>query len=325
MYYVILIGAGKIGSRHLQGLAKTGLPMNISVVDADENSLQTAKDRYEEISPGPHPKNISYFKTLDLPEKNFDLAIIATNAPMRARITEELLSKSCVKSIVFEKVLFQKEEEYIGIRELLCRNNVKAWVNCSRRLYPFYHEIKNQLAAELPLTMHVQGGNWGLASNAIHCIDLFAFFIDSYEYSVTADSLCPDVLESKRPGFLDVFGTLVCNFSDSNSLLLSAKNTPMAPDTITIQSAASMIVIDEGNRVLFESKKKTNWDWNKKEITPIWQSDMTRDFVSTILTGGECGLCDFERSSQLHLPLLKTLIAFISKQFKSELNYCPIT
>ena len=51
VYNIGLIGAGQIGSRHLQGLAKSTLQYKIYVVDPDEKSLSVAKIRYQEVSP----------------------------------------------------------------------------------------------------------------------------------------------------------------------------------------------------------------------------------------------------------------------------------
>ena len=42
-YHILLIGAGQIGSRHLQALGLSDLPINISVVDTTQTSLLLAK------------------------------------------------------------------------------------------------------------------------------------------------------------------------------------------------------------------------------------------------------------------------------------------
>ena len=48
MYKIAVIGAGQLGSRHLQGLKLSKLKSDIWVVDNNSNSLQIAQQRYEE-------------------------------------------------------------------------------------------------------------------------------------------------------------------------------------------------------------------------------------------------------------------------------------
>ena len=48
MYKIAVIGAGQLGSRHLQGLKLSKLNLEYWVVDNNSNSLQIAQQRYEE-------------------------------------------------------------------------------------------------------------------------------------------------------------------------------------------------------------------------------------------------------------------------------------
>ena len=53
MYNIAIIGAGQLGSRHLQGLKLAQLPMRIEIVDSSEKSLETARERYDQIEANP--------------------------------------------------------------------------------------------------------------------------------------------------------------------------------------------------------------------------------------------------------------------------------
>ena len=50
MKQVAVIGAGQLGSRHLQGLKVASSPMEITVMDSNEDSLKIAKERYDAVS-----------------------------------------------------------------------------------------------------------------------------------------------------------------------------------------------------------------------------------------------------------------------------------
>ena len=47
-YTIVLVGSGNIGSRHLQGLAKLNLYINLITIDKSDASLDLAKSRLAE-------------------------------------------------------------------------------------------------------------------------------------------------------------------------------------------------------------------------------------------------------------------------------------
>ncbi len=64
MYKIALIGAGQIGSRHLQALALTKIPISVEVVGRSSQSLVKAKERFEQIQGTGLVKNVKYFRRL---------------------------------------------------------------------------------------------------------------------------------------------------------------------------------------------------------------------------------------------------------------------
>lgn len=48
MYKIAVIGAGQVGSRHLQGFKLSKLKLDIWVVDNNSTSFQIVQQRYEE-------------------------------------------------------------------------------------------------------------------------------------------------------------------------------------------------------------------------------------------------------------------------------------
>ena len=49
MKNIVIIGAGELGSRHLQGVLKSRGRFNVFVVDPSDSALQTANARAEEV------------------------------------------------------------------------------------------------------------------------------------------------------------------------------------------------------------------------------------------------------------------------------------
>ena len=141
MYNIAIIGAGQLGSRHLQGLAKSSKQYQLYVVDPDEKALSIAKQRYEEVLIPTNKNNVSYHQNIsDLPEKS-EVAIIATTANVRRGIIESLLDKCSIKYLILEKVVFQRSEDFKPIQNLLLEKGVKTWVNCSRRSFSLYKNL----------------------------------------------------------------------------------------------------------------------------------------------------------------------------------------
>ena len=90
---ILLIGAGQLGSRHLQALALLKQSCAIIVVDTNENSLKIAKLRFEEIK-GSEKHKVSYQTEIKNSKfLHFNLCIIATNSKIRSLIIKELFNE----------------------------------------------------------------------------------------------------------------------------------------------------------------------------------------------------------------------------------------
>ena len=139
MYNVTIIGVGQLGSRHLQGLKRSQLELDIWCVDSNVSSLDTAKKRYEEI-PEEINKEIHFVQSIESLPVSIDLVIVATSSKSRAFVIKCLLERCKVKYLVLEKFLFPRLEEYSEVQSLLDRNNIIAWVNCPRRMFDYYSQ-----------------------------------------------------------------------------------------------------------------------------------------------------------------------------------------
>src|SRR3989344_2483398 len=138
MYKIIIIGAGQIGSRHLQALKKVAIPLAITVVDPNPKSLKTAEGRYAAMPMGKLHHKIEYLTEIPQNRGSIDLAIIATCSDVRAKITTELLKSARIKYLILEKILFNKKSDYRIVGELLRKHKTRAWVNIPLRVMPTY-------------------------------------------------------------------------------------------------------------------------------------------------------------------------------------------
>ena len=170
MITVSIIGAGQLGSRHLQGLKTSQNEMEIWVIDASEESLKVAKERCEQVEAKTN-KVVHYSQTIDSLPDELDLVVIATGSKPRAGIIKTLLAHSSVKYLVLEKFLFIRLNDYEEIASLIDENGVKCWVNCPRRMWPVYQKIKRLINPEEPVLIEKNGKDWGMCCNSVHFIE----------------------------------------------------------------------------------------------------------------------------------------------------------
>ncbi len=324
MNKIVLIGAGQLGSRHLQGLAKSNVEISIEVVEPFEKSREVAKQRYEEIENNPKVKSINFFESIDELSDTLDVVIIATNADVRSKIIKELFSKKRVKNLILEKVLFQTVEEYMEVEKLLEETSTKCWVNHPRRMFPFYQSLKNEIKDSDQISYMVQGGAWGLGCNGLHFIDHLAFLSDSTELKIDNDFLHPHIYDAKRANYVEFNGLLKGRIGNHIFALYSDKNP--VPASITITTDKLTAFIDESNGYTRIARKSNDWKWEEsKQKIVYFQSELTNLLIEQIITVGTCDLPDYDEAMKLHIPFIQELLAHMESVDGQVLSLCPIT
>ena len=217
VYSVAIIGAGQLGSRHLQGLSVSKYKFHVHVVDPSKASLNSARDRLEEVS-NEFYETVKYYSEIgDLPKK-IDLVILSTTASIRRHILELLLAHAKVRFLILEKVVFQCSGDFQHIQGLLRSQDANAWINCPRRIFPFYMQLKRQLKGER-IRLTVFGNNWGLACNSIHFIDLLYFLSDEkQDIKFEIKNLNKTIVTSKRSKFYELHGSFEGRTASGNNI-----------------------------------------------------------------------------------------------------------
>jgi len=324
MKTIALIGAGQLGSRHLQALSKLTFAAQVEVVDIFPASLETAKIRFEEMPENRNIEHIKYVSSLQEISGQIDLAIVATNADIRADVIRTLISLCDVENLVLEKVLFQKIEEYGEIEALLRKNEIRAWVNHARRAFPFYRKLKNLLSASKQVSFQVQGGAWGLGCNGLHMIDLLAFLTDAKTLKMSTNRLNNTILQSKRKGFVEFSGALEGQVGSHHFDIFCHEE--FLPAIITISSDMLCVIIDESNGWFRMATKENGWKWvEKKEKIVLFQSELTNVIVEDIFRTGGCDLPTYSEAKSLHVPFVTELSAFVNQHSAEKYVICPIT
>ena len=301
MYQVAIIGAGQLGSRHLQGLKLASSPLSITVMDSNDESLNVAKERYDSVLPIGE-KSINYVMSIDNLPSELDLVIIATGSKPRAAIVESLLNHATVKYLVLEKVLFPTISDYNKVGRLLKDKGVRCWVNCPRRMYGSYKQIKETIDPTKPIYMTNADEDWGLCCNAIHMIDIFLYLTEETSYTVETRFLDDKIEGSKRGGYIEMTGKLEVKTEKGNILTLISEKNFDGEKNLMIENGEDMYVISEGD-------EKWSMNGNTYQFSMPYQSQLTGVLADELLITGGCSLTPFNLSATYHTPFIEAMLA----------------
>lgn len=322
---IIIIGAGQLGSRHLQALKKVKLPLNIQVVDPSGKSLEIARTRYNEIKSKNYKHEVIYSTIIDNSKKTFDIAIIATNSDVRYEVIKDVTSKHEAKNIILEKLLFQKREDYQNAEKLFEKKQCRVWVDCSMRTMPFFSGLKKKFRKE-KIMYQATGSLFGLATNSIHLIDHMIYLTECRNFSVETGLLDSTVIASKRKGFLELTGTLIVKFSNGSIGVFTSFSEGNLPLSIDITSRNRHCFLRRAEKLALVGKMRGgNWNWQKENADLPLQSEMTTKLVEDMLLTDSCPLPTYTESSRTHLVLLDSLLNFVNKHSKEKISYYPFT
>ena len=82
-----------------------------------------------------------------------DFLLLATTSQNRFDIASNIINRNKVLAVIFEKVVFQKPDDYEKMATLLDSHQIDAWINNWPRLAQYNQEIKTRLASSSFLKM----------------------------------------------------------------------------------------------------------------------------------------------------------------------------
>ena len=308
MIKIGIIGAGQLGSRHLQGLLSVSkTKFKIFVVDNSKESLQLAKQRAGEIN---HKHELNYDITIDILPVFLDFVIIATSSMVRLSIIKQLLNKRAVKYLILEKVLFPEIKQYEIALGLIKKNKVKCWVNHPRRMYKNYQSIKKYFDTNESYFFQLVGRSWGLACNGLHFIDLFEYLTSSSLSSISCEFLNTEVKNSKRDGYIEFTGTITGMLENKHMFSISCSDgDELIAPSISILSDKIRIFIQESDAPkIYVHHKESTFVNEPINLILKYQSQLTGDLIEQIMSCETCDLPFFEHAAQTHKKFIKSFL-----------------
>ena len=314
---ILIVGCGNIGSRHLQSLERSLVPLSITIIEPNMNSQKIAKSQLEKNS----KNSISWLSSISELNQIFDLVIIATSAEKRKSLVDTLLD-SGNKKFLLEKMVCQSESDYKDLIENFNKHDASGWVNTNRRYFPFYQKLKNIINLNDNLKISITTGNKGLGSNAIHFIDLFLWLKNSNDISLIGDFLTDKLYSNKRGNqYYEFSGTI---FGKTSNSILKVSFLPVddLPLILDIETKDFHILISETDEKILKIKNLEKFESSFKYFHV---SDLTLQIVSDILENNFCYLPKVQDLFIAHCELFKIFNSHVKKLTNKELTLCPIT
>jgi hypothetical protein len=323
MKYIAVIGAGQLGSRHLQGLVKYSGQLEIYVLDPSIDSLKVAEHRENQIT---HNHEVIYTQSWEALPDFFDIVIVATSANIRETVIRKLLEHRKVRFLILEKVLFQELGAYQRVYDLLKQHNVVTYVNHPRRMFESYNNLKLKIETNSQSVFSVVGGNWGIGCNALHFLDLFVYLSGKKLLDININSIDDELLESSRKGFTEFSGTLIGHLTDGSFLSITSLKGESSPISVSIFNNDQRFIIQEGGTPQIYEFEKTNlFSCNNDTFKIQFQSELTTNITLGLLENDFCLLPRYDEARHTHELFLTKMLEKYNKISGIQSTILPVT
>ena len=320
---IILVGCGKIGSRHLQAIAKLSHEVKVDIVEPSYDSQNLAKLRLKEITYDETNHEFFWYKSVNELKKTGDLVVVATNSIGRADLILELINKGNTRFFI-EKMVCQSVNEYNLLLKKMKEYGGIGWVNTNPRCFKSYKKIKEILQDMKVISLSVKTNSKnGLGTNAIHYIDLFSWLVEDNKIILNGESLLDELLPNKRgQNFKEFSGAITGTTKNGSSLSLTFLPNLNDEMIVEISTNKLKIVIDETNGKIttYGDTRDYNLEFNYEHV-----SSTSIHIIDGILKNDKCLLPTLNESFNVHSELFRIFNAHINKLLKENIELCPIT
>ena len=266
-------------------------------------------------------KRVSHFDSLII---NVDLTIIATPSAQRLQLLEQILSIG-VKNYLLEKVVFQSRQQFIRAIALVESLGASVYCHFPRRYWELYRFLKKNVDKKnKPITIDIAGGDFGLASNAIHFLDLLQFLTGD-KPQVNLSKFHPNEVVDKRGiDYRSFTGTLKAVTKSGSKLTITSCNDERGMFHTNIRQGSTLFQINElsGELRIFKEGAILK---KKYDVAKTFSSHLTKEIIDDILTKpNQCILPNLYETMDVHSSFFDAVNKNLGLA-QNENTICPIT
>lgn len=267
---ILIIGAGRMGIRHAEGICKLTEVRAITIVDNSEKSIENAINHFSTNSLFEKINIINNEKLINSTEK-FEIGIIATTANNRIELLTLLVDLGC-KQILVEKPLSQSFDQLVDFNSAVVNLGVSCFVNLNMRLndcfLKLYNDIKILKQFQGEKTVTINTGTIGIGANGIHYLDYLLFLFEADEAKIVAAEIQEELISSGRgENFYDFGGWCVIKFYKQSNYLGKA----MLSLSSTSSVFGSWEIVGPHGRIYFNEVEQNRIDLlrNENSLMPL--------------------------------------------------------
>lgn len=316
-----IIGCGEIGQRHLESVLNLDYKMKIFLIDKSTICLEKCK----QISLKKKKLNSFYFiESVNEIEEDLDFVIIATNSDHRFSALKELYRYKTPKFIILEKFLFNKLSYFEEAKKFFQLSGTKVWVN--QWMSTDFPDLSDIFVETDGINISVKGKNWNFCSNCVHYIEWFHHINNRKKIVLFKSDLENLIIENKRKGFFETFGSLEFHGINNNKLLLQCnyEENGERETLISLSNKSSraefQFTFNGLKGFIFRSNQKKSIDFKIRYL-----SERTSVYIKSILEKNECTLPTYDQSVLHHKLVFQTLKNHFDKSYLGTDEILPVT
>jgi hypothetical protein len=295
VHKVLVVGAGKIGLRHIESLNEISTREKIDI----EIHIKDVKN-LEEI---PNKFSSRYFSVAVLEQNqyiqksHYKLGIFSTTAQVRSKELHKSLMSNAFDFILLEKPLATSIEDLNEIDNLSFKNNF--FVNLPREYMNDFKKLKLRNTSNIKKII-IEGGEINLASNSLHFLRLIEWLSDSRIVNLELNNGFKKI-QSRHIGFYEILGSFYGITDTKCYFELNSLNN----------SEATTIIIEYENGQFYRYLELDSVENSSAITTNLlkleYQSTLTSKYFLEILNQKSLSLPKFSQVKhleQITIPLL---------------------
>lgn len=329
IFTILLLGYGNIGKRHLESIlnSKFKAKIEITIIDNDIKKLKDIKNNSKLFNFDNF--EINSHKKLYLKNNKYNLCIIATNSSERLYLLRKI-SHIKFDTVIIEKLIADNLKNLNKIEKVIKKSSFKkVYVNTPRRYMDVYKNIKKDLNLSKPLSIFYTATNFKLASNSIHIIDLFQFFIGDKNIKSIFCQINKIVKSKKK--YSEFEGILIFSDKNNNTLYINNAKQNVTYRTsfggVKILNYPKSFIFNEASGDILEIKENlqnSKIKYTRKHGKFTLQSEMTKNYVEDLMKNKNLNLPTFDLSCESHKIYYQALYRALLKK-NINLNSLKIT
>lgn len=215
---VLIIGAGRMGIRHAQGITTLPEVEYLMLIDKTQFALDNAKNI---LANNNTPIEYALIDVFEPQKKHFDVVIIAATATNRKQILSLAKDTGC-KQILIEKPVGQSMQEVQEIIDFADTFSAKVYVNLNMRIHEGFmklqQDLNNLTQYQGDKVISVNTGTIGIGANGIHYLDAIFFLLNATKAEFIAGEIEETIIPSGRGAEFGDFGgwCTIKLYDDSN-------------------------------------------------------------------------------------------------------------